>query len=391
LDAGAKVILVSHFGRPDAREEHLRLASVAVRLGELLNQLVHYYGDRIVGPEIAEIVNDLKDGSIILLENVRFDPRETENDDEFSQQLASLSDGIFVNDAFGTAHRAHCSTVGVTKYMKYSVAGLLMEKELRYLDAAVNNPTRPLAAVIGGAKVSTKIPVIESLLEKCDTILIGGGMAFTFLKAMGKNVGSSLVENDFLALALKLLQKAEEKGVKFMLPCDIAIADKFAADANLQVVDIDNIPDGWMGLDIGPQTVTQYEAALSQCKTIVWNGPMGVFEFPRFAEGTRAIAECIAKLTSYGVTTVVGGGDSVAAVEKFGLNKKMTHVSTGGGASLELLEGKILPGVAALTDDDATKKAKKKSIIQAQNEEIKKLKLQIDELEKQIKNGYERK
>jgi phosphoglycerate kinase len=284
-----------------------------------------------------------------MLENVRFYAEEEENEPEFAKKLAANAD-LYVNDAFGTAHRAHASTEGVTHYLSPSVAGYLIEKELNYLQAAIENPQRPLAAIIGGSKVSSKIGVIETLLEKCDKLLIGGGMIFTFYKARGLNVGKSLVEEDKLELAKSLEAKAKEKGVDFLLPTDVVIADNFAADANSQTVSIENIPDGWMGLDIGPESVKLFQDALSNCKAVVWNGPMGVFEFDKFAVGTEAIAHTLADLTGKGTTTIIGGGDSVAAVEKVGVAEKMSHISTGGGASLELLEGKVLPGIAALDD-----------------------------------------
>jgi phosphoglycerate kinase len=263
--------------------------------------------------------------------------------------LASLAD-VYVNDAFGTAHRAHASTEGVTHYLKPSVAGYLIEKELQYLQSAIENPQKPLAAIIGGSKVSSKIGVIETLLDKVDLLLLGGGMIFTFYKARGLSVGKSLVEDDKLELAKTLEAKAKERGVKFLLPTDVVLADNFAADADSQTVSVEAIPDGWMGLDIGPDSVKTFQEALSNCKTAIWNGPMGVFEFDKFAVGTEAIARTLADLTKQGVTTIIGGGDSVAAVEKVGVAEQMSHISTGGGASLELLEGKELPGIAALDD-----------------------------------------
>ncbi|HEY9736010.1 MAG TPA: phosphoglycerate kinase, partial [Trichocoleus sp.] len=288
-------------------------------------------------------------GQVALLENVRFYAEEEANDPEFSKKLASVAD-LYVNDAFGTAHRAHASTEGVTKYLRPSVAGYLIEKELEYLQSAIENPQRPLAAIVGGSKVSSKIGVIETLLEKVDKLVIGGGMIFTFYKARGLNVGKSLVEEDKLELAKTLEAKAKEKGVDLLLPTDVVVADQFAADANAQTVSIDNIPDGWMGLDIGPDSIKVFQEALSQCKSSIWNGPMGVFEFDQFAKGTEAIAHTLADLTGQGVITIIGGGDSVAAVEKVGVAEKMSHISTGGGASLELLEGKELPGIAALDE-----------------------------------------
>jgi len=286
---------------------------------------------------------------VVLLENVRFFAEEEKNDADFAKQLAGLAD-VYVNDAFGAAHRAHASTEGVTKFLKPSVAGFLMEKELQYLQGAVDEPKRPLAAIVGGSKVSSKIGVLEALIDKCDKVLIGGGMIFTFYKARGLAVGKSLVEEDKLELAKELEAKAKAKGVELLLPTDVLLADNFAPDANSQVADITAIPDGWMGLDIGPDAIKVFQAALADCKTVIWNGPMGVFEFDKFAAGTNAIATTLAELGGTGCCTIIGGGDSVAAVEKAGLAEKMSHISTGGGASLELLEGKVLPGVAALDD-----------------------------------------
>lgn len=346
---GAKVILTSHFGRPKAQVvESMRLTPVAKRLGELLGQEVIKCDD-CMGDEVASAVNGMTNGQVALLENVRFYAGEEANDPEFAKALAANAD-LYVNDAFGTAHRAHASTEGVTKYLSPSVAGYLIEKELQYLQAAIENPQRPLAAIIGGSKVSSKIGVIETLLDKVDKLLIGGGMIFTFYKARGLSVGGSLVEEDKLELAKALEAKAKEKGVDLLLPTDVVVADKFAPDANAQTVSVDAIPDGWMGLDIGPDSVTVFQDALKQCKSVIWNGPMGVFEFDKFAAGTEAIAHTLAELTPQGFTTIIGGGDSVAAVEKVGVAEKMSHISTGGGASLELLEGKELPGIAALDE-----------------------------------------
>ncbi len=346
---GAKVILTSHFGRPKAQVvESMRLTPVAKRLGELLGQDVIKCDD-CIGDEVAAAVNGMSNGQVALLENVRFYAGEEANDPEFAKALAANAD-LYVNDAFGTAHRAHASTEGVTKYLSPSVAGYLIEKELQYLQAAIENPQRPLAAIIGGSKVSSKIGVIETLLDKVDKLLIGGGMIFTFYKARGLSVGGSLVEEDKLELAKSLEAKALEKGVDLLLPTDVVVADKFAPDANAQTVSVEAIPDGWMGLDIGPDSVTVFQEALKQCKSVIWNGPMGVFEFDKFAAGTEAIAHTLAELTPQGVTTIIGGGDSVAAVEKVGVAEQMSHISTGGGASLELLEGKELPGIAALDE-----------------------------------------
>ncbi len=345
---GAKVILCSHFGRPKGVTEKLRLTPVAKRLSELLGKEVKKTDD-CIGDEVAATVAAMQDGDVVLLENVRFYPEEEANDPEFAKKLASVAD-LYVNDAFGTAHRAHASTEGVTKYLSPSVAGFLMEKELQYLGSAIDNPQRPLAAIIGGSKVSSKIGVIEKLLEKCDKLLLGGGMVFTFYKARGLSVGKSLVEDDKLELAKSLEAKAKERGVTFLLPTDVVVADKFAADANTQTVPVESIPDGWMGLDIGPDSVKTFQDALADCKTVIWNGPMGVFEMEKFAVGTEGIAHSLAGLTKTGTTTIIGGGDSVAAVEQLNLGEQMSHISTGGGASLELLEGKELPGVAALDE-----------------------------------------
>ncbi len=347
-EAGARVILASHLGRPKGVTESLRLNPVAVRLSELLGKPV-VKTDDCIGDAVATQVNALNNGDVALLENVRFYPEEEKNDPEFAKKLASLAD-IYVNDAFGTAHRAHASTEGVTKYISTSVAGLLLDKELQYLSGAIDNPKRPLAAIVGGSKVSSKIGVIETLIDKVDVLLLGGGMIFTFYKARGLNVGKSLVEEDKLELARALEAKAAAKGVKFLLPTDVVVADNFKPDANSKIVSIENIPDGWMGLDIGPDSVKVFQTALAECKSAIWNGPMGVFEFDKFAVGTEAIAHTLADLTDKGMITIIGGGDSVAAVEKVGLADKMSHISTGGGASLELLEGKILPGIAALNE-----------------------------------------
>ena len=346
---GAKVILAAHFGRPKGQvNEAMRLTQVAVRLSELLGVTVPKT-DSAIGADAEAKVAALADGGVLLLENVRFFAEEEKNDPAFAEQLAALAD-LYVNDAFGAAHRAHASTEGVTKFLSPNVAGFLMEKELQYLQGAIDEPKRPLAAIVGGSKVSSKIGVLEALIDKCDKVLIGGGMIFTFYKARGLAVGKSLVEEDKLELAKELEAKAQAKGVQLLLPTDVVLADNFAPDANSQIVAIDAIPDGWMGLDIGPDSIKAFEAALADCKTVIWNGPMGVFEFDKFAAGTDAIAHTLAGLTATGTTTIIGGGDSVAAVEKVGVAEKMSHISTGGGASLELLEGKVLPGVAALDE-----------------------------------------
>ena len=345
---GAKVILASHFGRPKGVDEALRLTPVAKRLSELLGQTV-VKTDDCIGDEAETKVAAMNNGDVVLLENVRFYPEEEKNDPKFAKKLASVAD-LYVNDAFGTAHRAHASTEGVTKYLSPSVAGLLVEKELKFLQDAIENPKRPLAAIVGGSKVSSKIGVIETLIDKVDKIFLGGGMIFTFYKARGMSVGSSLVEDDKLELARTLEAKAKAKGVQFLLPTDVLVADKFSAEANTQIVSVDAIPDGWMGLDIGPDSIKTFQAALADVKSVIWNGPMGVFEIDKFAKGTEAIAHTLAQLTPTGTTTIIGGGDSVAAVEKVGLADQMSHISTGGGASLELLEGKVLPGIAALDE-----------------------------------------
>ncbi|XP_044468586.1 phosphoglycerate kinase, chloroplastic-like [Mangifera indica] len=348
IQNGAKVILSSHLGRPKGLTPKFSLAPLVPRLSELLGiQVVK--ADDCIGPEVEKLVASLPEGGVLLLENVRFYKEEEKNEPEFAKKLASLAD-LYVNDAFGTAHRAHASTEGVTKFLKPSVAGFLLQKELDYLVGAVSSPKRPFAAIVGGSKVSSKIGVIESLLEKVDILLLGGGMIFTFYKAQGLSVGSSLVEEDKLDLATSLLDKAKAKGVSLLLPTDVVIADKFAPDANSQIVPASAIPDGWMGLDIGPDSIKTFNEALGTTKTVIWNGPMGVFEFDKFAVGTEAIAKKLAELSGQGVTTIIGGGDSVAAVEKVGVADVMSHISTGGGASLELLEGKQLPGVIALDE-----------------------------------------
>lgn len=349
ISKGARVILSAHFGRPKGQvNEAMRLNPVAARLSELLGKTVTKT-DSCIGEEAEAKVMAMSDGDVVLLENVRFFAEEEKNDANFAQKLAALAE-VYVNDAFGAAHRAHASTEGVTKFLNTSVAGHLMEKELQYLQGAIDEPKRPLAAIVGGSKVSSKISVLEALIDKCDKVLIGGGMIFTFYKARGLSVGKSLVEDDKLELAKELEAKAKAKGVQLLLPTDVVLADNFAPDANSQTTAIDAIPDGWMGLDIGPESIKVFQDALGDCQTVIWNGPMGVFEFDKFATGTNAIATTLAELSAKGCCTIIGGGDSVAAVEKAGLAEKMSHISTGGGASLELLEGKVLPGVAALDD-----------------------------------------
>jgi phosphoglycerate kinase len=349
-EKGAKVILASHLGRPKGKVvEEMRLTPVAHCLSGHLGAPIRT-SDDCVGPAAEAAAAALGDGEVLLLENVRFHKAEEKNESEFAKKLGALAN-IYVNDAFGTAHRAHASTEGVTKYTKHNVAGFLLEKELQYLKGAVDEPKRPFMAVIGGSKVSTKIPVLESLLGKCDVLLLGGGMIFTFYKSRGMGVGSSIVEEDQLDLARHIEALAKERNVKLLLPTDLVIADKFAADAASKVVPADGVPDGWMGLDIGPESTEAFCAEMAKCKTVVWNGPMGVFEFDAFAKGTNALAKALGAQTKSGSTiSIVGGGDCVAAVEKAGVADQISHISTGGGASLEMLEGKVLPGVAALDD-----------------------------------------
>ena len=344
IDNGAKVILCSHMGKPKGQPvKELSLAPVAKRLSEKLGkEVVFAADDNVVGDNAKKAVSEMNEGDVVLLENTRYRAEETKNVEDFSKELASLAD-IFVNDAFGTAHRAHCSNVGVSSILKPAVAGYLIEKEIKFLGNAVNSPVRPLVAILGGSKVSSKISVIENLLKKVDKLIIGGGMAYTFFAAQGKTTGTSLLEPDFIDYAKKML---DEAGDKIVLPVDTVITEKFDNDAPSKVVE-GNIPDGWMGLDIGPKSIELFKGVLADAKTVVWNGPMGVFEMPNFAKGTNEIASLLAELDA---TTVIGGGDSVAAVNQAGLGDKMSHISTGGGASMEFLEGKELPGIAALTD-----------------------------------------
>jgi phosphoglycerate kinase len=392
VSKGAKVVLASHLGRPKGPAPATSLAPVAARLAELLGQPVALAPD-CVGAEAKAMIAALAPGQVLLLENVRWHPEEEANDPAFAKELAAGCD-VYVNDAFGTAHRAHASTAGAAAHLSPKVAGFLMQKELEYLDGAVAAPVRPFAAIVGGAKVSSKIGVIDALLQKCNKLVLGGGMSecfaagwvdlsrfappkstadciptlaalaasqtqrpsaaahpptvFTFYKAQGLSVGASLVEDDKLELAKELMASAAARGVEFYLPRDVVVADRFAPDAATQVVRADAIPDGWMGLDVGPESAADVRALLAECKTVIWNGPMGVFEMDAFAAGTLAVAQALAEITAGGGTTIIGGGDSVAAVEKAGLADKMSHISTGGGASLELLEGKMLPGVACL-------------------------------------------
>lgn len=345
---GAKVILMSHLGRPKGvgYEKKYSLKPVADRLSQLLNSNVYFAEDGdVVGENAKKISAGLKDGEVMLLENLRFVKGETKNDKEFAKKLASLGE-LYVNDAFGTAHRAHASTAGVAEYLP-AVAGYLIEKEISVMGKALNNPDRPLIAILGGAKVSDKIGVINNLLEKVDKLIIGGGMAYTFVKAMGMEVGKSLLEADKIDYAKEMIEKAKSKGVKLLLPVDTVVAKEFKADAEHSVVDINSIPADAMGLDIGPKTIELFEKELKGAKTVIWNGPMGVFEMPAFAVGTRAIAKALSEIDG---TTIIGGGDSASAVKQLGYADKMTHISTGGGASLEFLEGRELPGIAALND-----------------------------------------
>jgi len=349
LSDGGRAILMSHLGRPKGkRKPEFSLEPVAHRLSILLNQKVEFASD-CIGPEVERAVNQLKDGECLLLENLRFHAEEEENDAEFSKQLARLGD-LYINDAFGSAHRAHASTEGITKFIRQCAAGYLMMKELDYLGRALQNPTRPYVAVLGGAKISGKIDVIENLLGKVDALLIGGGMAFTFFKARGLEIGDSLVEADKIDTAQAILNSASRKGLRFLLPVDCVVGQAVDESTPTQIVGVEGIKSGWRGLDIGPRTVELFKAEILNAKTVVWNGPMGVFEVEKFAAGTKAVAEALAEATHRGCVTIVGGGDSAAALARFGLDKSVSHVSTGGGASLEFLEGKILPGVAALTD-----------------------------------------
>ncbi|MBS4205101.1 phosphoglycerate kinase [Lederbergia citrea] len=345
-EQGAVVILASHLGRPKGEvKEELRLTPVAKRLGELLGKDVKK-ADEAFGDTVKDQVSSLQDGDIILLENVRFYPGEEKNDPDLAKAFAELAD-LYVNDAFGAAHRAHASTEGIAKYLP-SVAGFLMEKELEVLGKALSNPERPFTAIIGGAKVKDKIGVIEHLLDKVDNLIIGGGLAYTFIKSQGHEVGKSLLEEDKIELAQSFIEKAKEKGVKFYMPVDVTIADDFSENANTKTVSVEEIPADWEALDIGPKTREIYKSVIQDSKLVIWNGPMGVFELKPFAHGTKAVADALAEAKD--TYSVIGGGDSAAAVEQFGLADQMSHISTGGGASLEFMEGKTLPGVAALDD-----------------------------------------
>lgn len=347
MEHGAKVILCSHLGRPKGEyKPEFSLAPVAKRLSEYLGVEVKLAEDaEVVGPNAKAMASELKDGEVMLLENVRYRAEETKNEENFSKELASLAD-IFVNDAFGTAHRAHCSTTGVASYLP-AVCGFLIQKEIKFMGGALANPKRPLVAILGGAKVSDKIGVIENLIDKCDTIIIGGGMAYTFMKYLGHNIGTSLLEADWVEKAGEMMKKAEDKGVKFLIPADNKVGREYDENTEAKIVSSDDIPDGWMGLDIGPKTQEIFADAIKGAGTVIWNGPMGVSEWDNFAAGTISVAKAVA---DSGAISIIGGGDSVAAVTKLGFADKMSHISTGGGASLEFLEGKDLPGICALQD-----------------------------------------
>ena len=347
IEKGARVILASHLGKPKGPDPAFTLAPVAKRLAELLHQEVVFADDdQVAGDKARAVVSRMKDGDVVLLENTRFRKEESKNEEAFSQELASLAD-VYVNDAFGSAHRAHSSTAGVTKFVDDAVAGFLIEKELKFLGDAVNNPQRPFVAILGGAKVSDKINVINNLLEKVDTLIIGGGMAYTFLKSQGYTIGTSLLEADKLDYAKAMLDKALELDVKLLLPIDHVVGAKFEEGTIPVVTEDENIPEGYLGMDIGPKTQKLFAHAIQDAKTVIWNGPMGVFEFANFAQGTIAVAKAMADSDA---TTVIGGGDSAAAANQLGFADRMTHISTGGGASLEFLEGLELPGIAALND-----------------------------------------
>ena len=349
IENGGLVILTSHLGRPKGeRNQEFSLKPVADHLATLIDAPVHFAND-CIGDVASEVIDTAKLGEVVVLENVRFYKEETDNDEDFSKQLASHAD-LFVNDAFGSSHRAHASVAGVTKFLQPAVSGYLLEKEIKYLSDSVNDPVRPFVAILGGAKVSDKIPVIRQLITKVDTIIIGGGMAYTFLVANGKSVGKSLLQEEMIDTARELMEEAKTAGVHLMLPFDFVIADDFSNDANQEVVDEDNIKDNWEALDIGPQSAIAFGNVIKAAKTVVWNGPMGVFEMPSFAEGTNAVAEALVEATEFGATSIIGGGDSASAIKNAGLSSKVSHVSTGGGASLEYLEGKDLPGVSSLTD-----------------------------------------
>ena len=350
VQKGARLVLASHLGRPKGGPDpKYSLRPAAKKLEELLGKPVAFALD-CVGPGAESQSKALRDGEVLVLENVRFHPEEEKNDEAFSKQLAALCDGVFVCDAFGSAHRAHASVVGITRFVQQAAAGLLMEKELAYLGKAVTNPAHPFVAILGGAKVSDKIEVVENLMKIADAMLIGGGMAYTFLKADGHPIGKSLVEDDKLDLAKRLREQAQQKKFALLLPVDHVVGAEFKADTATKTVSVHDTPDGWMGLDIGPKTIETYKQKIAGAKTIVWNGPMGVFEMPAFAKGTLAIAKAVAEATTHGATSIIGGGDSVAAAQQSGVSDKISHISTGGGASLEFLGGRKLPGVEALTN-----------------------------------------
>lgn len=341
----SKVILMSHLGRPKGRNENLSLLPIAKKLQELVSNKVHFVDD-CIGDKVKEKIEQMKRGEILLLENLRFYPEEEKNDEEFARKLAELGD-IYVNDAFGTAHRAHASTHAVARQLP-AVCGFLMQKEIEVMGQALKSPRRPFMAILGGAKVKDKIKLIENLLSKVDVLIIGGGMSYTFLKAKGLNIGRSLLDKEGITKAEKIMKEAQEKNVKLLLPVDVVVSDKFSPEANYKVVEVENIPDDWMGMDIGPKTISNFNDALILGKTIIWNGPVGVFEMDNFARGSLEIAKTLSELKD--AITIIGGGDSAACVEKFNLSDKMTHISTGGGASLEFMEGKILPGIEVLLD-----------------------------------------
>jgi len=351
LEQGAAVILMSHLGRPKGKKvPEMSLAPAAERLGELLGKDVELAPD-CIGPEVEKLAGELQAGEVLVLENLRFYAEEEGNDSEFAGKLAALGD-LYVNDAFGTAHRAHASTEGVTHSLSTAVSGMLMEKEITYLDETLKNPESPFVAILGGAKISGKIEVIENLLDKVDALIIGGGMAYTFFKAMGLEIGNSLLEEDRIEVAKQVMADAEKKGVDLLLPVDCVMADKFAADANTQTVGRDQMPVGWEGVDIGPETRRLFGEKVKQARTVAWNGPMGVFEMEPFAPGTLQVAEALAEASEKGTVSIIGGGDTAAAVIQAGLSERMTHISTGGGASLECMGGRVLPGVAALTEKE---------------------------------------
>ncbi|HSP12776.1 MAG TPA: phosphoglycerate kinase [Salegentibacter sp.] len=348
LKDGGSVVLMSHLGRPDGKEEKYSLEKIVYKVSEVLGVDVKFIDD-CIGDKVKSAADNLKPGEVLLLENLRFYEEEAKGDEDFAEQLSQLGD-IYVNDAFGTAHRAHASTTIVAKFFEDKCFGYLLAKEIKSLDKVLNSTEKPVTAILGGAKVSSKITVIENILDKIDHLIIGGGMAYTFIMAQGGKIGNSLVEEDKQELALEILKKAKEKGVKIHLPVDSVIADSFSEDANTQVERIDNIPDGWMGLDAGPESLKNFEEVIKNSKIILWNGPLGVFEMEKFAKGTIAVGEFISEATANGTFSLVGGGDSVAAVKKFGFEDKVSYVSTGGGAMLEMLEGKSLPGIEAISN-----------------------------------------